>query len=153
MEHVLSPWRQRSLSYSGKYLIINALVLSRVWYVASLIHVPRWVSIKLNSLIFKFFWSGKRDLLARRVVVQDRSLGGFFCRRFSIYSICLTGSVGSPVRGFSCPLGLLRVILVLFCSWLSPPCCFFHAWVFSFEWSSSSLSFFFVCVAQLWWIL
>ena len=44
---------------------------------ASLIHVPRWVNIELNSLIFKFFWSGKRDLVARRVVVQHRLLGGF----------------------------------------------------------------------------
>ena len=77
VEHVLSSWRQRSLSYSGKSLIINALALSRVWYVASLVHVPRWASIELNSLIFKFFWGGKRDLVARRVVVQHRSLGGF----------------------------------------------------------------------------
>ena len=44
---------------------------------ASLIHVPRWVSVELNTLIFKFFWSGKRDLVARRVVVQPSCLGGF----------------------------------------------------------------------------
>ena len=32
---------------------------------------------KLNQLVFKFFWSGKRDLVARRVVVQPTSCGGF----------------------------------------------------------------------------
>ena len=31
----------------------------------------------LILLFFKFFWAGKRDLVARRVVVQPRSLGGF----------------------------------------------------------------------------
>ena len=52
VENALNSWRQRSLSYKGKALVINALALSRVWYVASLIHVPRWVSVELNTLIF-----------------------------------------------------------------------------------------------------
>ena len=77
VENVLNSWRQRSLSYGGRALVINALVLSRVWYVASLIHVPRWIGVELNYLVFKFFWGGKRDLVGRRVVVQLRSLGGF----------------------------------------------------------------------------
>ena len=38
-----------------------------------------WVGAELNSLIFKFFWSGKRDLVARRVVVQTFLFGWFFC--------------------------------------------------------------------------
>ena len=41
VENALNSWRQRSFSYKGKALVINALTLSRVWYVASLIHVPR----------------------------------------------------------------------------------------------------------------
>ena len=56
VEHVLNSWRQRSLSYGGRALVINAPVLHCVWYVASLIHVPRWVGVELNSLILKFFW-------------------------------------------------------------------------------------------------
>ena len=55
VENALNSWRQRSLSYRGKALVINALALSRVWYVASLIYVPRWISAELNTLIFKFF--------------------------------------------------------------------------------------------------
>ena len=31
VEHVLLSWRQRSLSFRGKALIINALALSRIW--------------------------------------------------------------------------------------------------------------------------
>jgi len=43
VSNCLSSWRTRSLSYQGKALVINALVLSRVWYVASLLHMPPWV--------------------------------------------------------------------------------------------------------------
>ena len=75
--NVLNSWRQRSLSYGGRALVVNALALSRVWYVASLLHVPGWVISELNSLIFKVFWASKRDLVARKVVVQTPCLGGF----------------------------------------------------------------------------
>lgn len=77
VENVLSSWRQRSLSYGGKALVINALALSRVWYMASLIYMPPWVLSELNKLTFSFFWSNKRDLVARATVVQPSSAGGF----------------------------------------------------------------------------
>ena len=41
--------------------MINALALSRVWYVASLIHMSGWVHSELSKLIFKFF-SGRVSL-------------------------------------------------------------------------------------------
>lgn len=77
VEKCLSSWRSRSLSYGGKALVINALALSRIWYVASLVPMPSWVLAELNSVIFKFFWGGKRDLVARNVVVHSRDAGGF----------------------------------------------------------------------------
>ena len=77
VEKVLSSWRQWSLSFKGKALVINALALSRVWYVPSLIHMPYWVVSKLVRLTFHFFWGGKRDLVRRSVVVQPPDQGGF----------------------------------------------------------------------------
>ena len=77
VENVLSSWRQRVLSFKGRALVINALSLSIIWYVSSLIHMPAWVLSKLCSLVFTFFWSGKRDHVSRSVVVQPTFLGGF----------------------------------------------------------------------------
>lgn len=77
VENVLSSWRQRSLSYRGKALVINALALSRIWYVASVIHMPQWVLRELNKLVFNFFWKGKPDLVTRDVIAQPPSSGGF----------------------------------------------------------------------------
>lgn len=73
----LNSWRSRALSYGGKAIVSNALALSRVWYVASLVPMPPWVLSELNSLVFNFFWNGKKDLVARNVVIHARENGGF----------------------------------------------------------------------------
>ena len=83
VEKTLLSWRQRNLSFRGKALVINALALSRIWYVASLVHMPPWVLRMLNSLIFDFFWKTKCELVSRAVVVQRRSLDGSFDDRLS----------------------------------------------------------------------
>ena len=54
VEKCVNSWRSRSPSYSGKALIVNALALSRVWYIASLISMPDWIAYELNSFVFSF---------------------------------------------------------------------------------------------------
>ena len=66
-----------ALSLSGKALIVNALALSRVWYVASLVRMPSWVRTELNRLVFKFLWSGKPDLVCCNVMFHPKEAGGF----------------------------------------------------------------------------
>ena len=83
VEKCLNSWHSRSLSYSGKALIVNALALSRVWYIASLISMPDLVASELNTLVFSFFWSGKRDLVTRDVVHHSTRQGGF-----GVVSVC-----------------------------------------------------------------
>ena len=77
VEKTLLSWRWRNLSFRGKALVINALALSRIWYVACLVHMPPWILRMLNSLIFDFFWKTKCELVSRAVVVQPPSLCGF----------------------------------------------------------------------------
>ena len=43
----LTSWRMRSLLYNGRALVANTLALSRIWYVASLVHMPNCVLKKL----------------------------------------------------------------------------------------------------------
>ena len=62
----VSAWSSRNFSYDGRPLISNALALARVWAL-----------VKVNRIIFWFFWKGKKDLVARAVVIQSRSCGGF----------------------------------------------------------------------------
>ena len=89
VECCLNSWRSRSLSFSSKALVINPLALSRIWYVASLVFMPPWVCRELNKIIFNFFCSGKRDLVARNAVIQPPDLGGFSVVpiQFKVYSL------------------------------------------------------------------
>ena len=82
VENVLASWRQRALSFRGRALVIGSLALSRILYVASLVHMPLWVHAELAKLIFPLFWKGKRDLVARVVVTQPPT-----AVRFSVVDI------------------------------------------------------------------
>ena len=77
VKNVLASWSQLALSFRGRALVIGSLALSRIWYVASLVHMPLWVHAELAKLIFPFFWKVKRDLVARVVVTQPPNAGGF----------------------------------------------------------------------------
>ena len=68
-DKVLSSWCSSSLSFHGKSLVINALALSHIWYVASLVFMPPRIVHELVSLVFNFFWSAKHDLVGRTVIV------------------------------------------------------------------------------------
>lgn len=89
VQNVLQSWRQHVLSFHGRSLVISALALARVWYVASLIHMPPWVLRELNSLVFAFFWKGGRELVARSSVVQHTVFGGFSVInvKFKVFSL------------------------------------------------------------------
>ena len=39
--------------------------------------MPAWVCSELKKLLFNFFWSGKRDLVARKVLIHPKESGGF----------------------------------------------------------------------------
>ena len=39
--------------------------------------MPPWVLRELLVLVYSFFWSGKRELVSRSVVIQPSLLGGF----------------------------------------------------------------------------
>ena len=122
VEKCLNCWRGRSLSSSGKALIVNALALSRVWYVASLLPVPDWVVSELNTLVFSFFWSGKRDLVARDVVYHS-TFQGFGVVFVRYYRPCAPGSVGSSLC--YCPecVGPYDDLLAFRLYWGRPPNC------------------------------
>ena len=73
----LSCWRKWHLILSGRALVSKALALSRFWCMTSLVDMPWWVLPELSSLLFKFFWAGKRDLVRLDVLVKNKESGGF----------------------------------------------------------------------------
>ena len=109
---VLSSWRSRSLSFRGKALVINALALSRIWYIASLVYMLPRILHELCTLVFNFFWSGKKDLVSRTVVLQSPFFGEFLCCGCQIESLVFFGPVGQAFSFLLFPVGFVYVILV-----------------------------------------
>ena len=142
VEKCLNSWRSRSLSYGGKALVSNALALSRIWYVAALVHMTSWALSQVNKLVFNFFWSGKRDLVARNVVIHSRENGvfSFMSTELKVQSLLVqwikrfaSSSSGwvhlmsywflarfnaSPLEVFSNPL----ILTLRFCLHITAPC-------------------------------
>ena len=48
----IDAWRSRALSFSGRAVVLNSLALSRIWYVASVVAMPKSVLKELNTRIF-----------------------------------------------------------------------------------------------------
>ena len=112
VKNVLNSWRQRGLSFLAKALIVNALALAQIWYVASLIHLPAWALRELASLVFSFFWKGKPNLVARKVVSQPTSLGGF-------------GVVSIELKACALLVQWIRCLVTKPASWVH----FFNSWI------------------------
>jgi hypothetical protein len=77
LEKRLSDWSGRKLSFQGKATIINSLALSQIWHLCHVFPVPKWAVKRINKAVWSFFWSGKRDLVKRKVVCLPKSKGGF----------------------------------------------------------------------------
>ena len=74
--------------------------------------MPHWVLAELNTLYYNFFWSGKKDLVARAVVCPSTDCGGFSVVNIT-YDFGHSGSVGKEAYLFSQYLGFSFNLLVL----------------------------------------
>ena len=98
LETRLSAWAGRQLSFQGKTVVINSLALSQVWHLCYVFPVPFWAGRRINMAVWKFFWSGKRDLVALTTVSLPKARGGFGVINFKdkaaaifTYCCCLCG--------------------------------------------------------------
>ncbi len=76
MERRLTFWRQRCLNLRGKILIMNALMLSKIWYTLEVTPLPIWVYKKLKSCILKLIWDGKPAKIAYDTMIGPVEKGG-----------------------------------------------------------------------------
>ena len=63
--------------------MINALALSRIWYVASVVHRPSWVLRELNRSVFQFFIMVGRILLPVKSLPNHPRVVAFLSLMFS----------------------------------------------------------------------
>ena len=73
----LAKLRYRTLSLRGKATILNTLALSKVWFLASLLHIPKWALTMIEKQIFAFLWDNKKmEPIKRKTLYLPTELGG-----------------------------------------------------------------------------
>ena len=75
IDQLLSLWSRRDLSLYGKVQIVKTLALSQVVHVASILPIPKTIQFQLNSMLYKFVWSGK-DKVKRDKIIRPYDKGG-----------------------------------------------------------------------------
>lgn len=76
MERRLEWWKQRKLNLMGKILIVNTLMLSKMWYVLGVIPMERWHVQRIKQCVLNFIWEGKPPRIAYNVLIGETEKGG-----------------------------------------------------------------------------
>lgn len=76
MERRLVFWRYRNLNLKGKILIVNVLMLSKIWYIMSVSSMPLWVAQKIKRCILEFLWEKKPARIAYNTLIGSVEEGG-----------------------------------------------------------------------------
>ena len=77
LEKISNQWQKRQLSLIGKITVLKALWLSKLTYCLTSLPQPSDEMVsRINELMFKFIWNGKRDRIKREILTQPHALGG-----------------------------------------------------------------------------
>ena len=75
IEKVLNLFKARHLSMYGKAKLVNSMVLSKLWYIATVMPISTNYVRLINRLIFSFLW-GKIESVSRKTMYLPCSMGG-----------------------------------------------------------------------------
>ena len=67
---------ERNLTLKGSTIILNANILSRMWYIATILGIPSCFVKQLQVLINSFMWKNKMHLIRREVLELPTNRGG-----------------------------------------------------------------------------
>jgi hypothetical protein len=64
------------LSLLEKYIVVNVLASSKIWYIGSVLHMSKYYICKFQRLIFNFVWNSKSEPLVRKTMYLIKNSGG-----------------------------------------------------------------------------
>ena len=72
----LHMWKQRNLSLTGKILIVKAIAMSQIIYLANLLPFPDEKIKEIESILYNFIWNSSIHKVKKKVFIQDYKSGG-----------------------------------------------------------------------------
>lgn len=76
MERRLEWWKQRRVNLKGKVLIVNTLMLSKMWYVLGVTPMDHWHEQRIKQCLLSFIWEGKPPRIGYNVLIGATDDGG-----------------------------------------------------------------------------
>ena len=76
IETLLQNWKQRSLSWKGRIMIIKTLILFQETHLLSVVFTPSYILEKLDKILFKFLWQDKPARVKRQTIIAETCNGG-----------------------------------------------------------------------------
>ncbi len=76
MERILNYWKLRELTLRGKVLVINALMMTKMWYVLGVISMPMGIMKRLKKDVLDFLWNSKPARIAYNTLIGAVEEGG-----------------------------------------------------------------------------
>ena len=73
----LNYLRYRRLSLRGMAIILNTVALSKIWFIASLLQLPKWALKQIEKHIYAFVWENKgMEPIQRKTLYLPTDQGG-----------------------------------------------------------------------------
>ena len=76
LERKINMLSNRCLTLFQKAIIVNTLLLSKVWYIAHTLPLKKVYSQKINCLIFRYLWRGNYHPIKRSTLLLPKNEGG-----------------------------------------------------------------------------
>jgi hypothetical protein len=76
IENIIKIWKTRHLTLKGKVTIANSLLISQMLYIASIMYIPEWATIKYQQIISQFIWDNKPPKIKYQTLIAPIEKGG-----------------------------------------------------------------------------
>ena len=69
-------WKRRKLSLTGKVLILKALGISQLIFLANLVSFSKEKIKEINKIMYEFIWNSPIQKMKQNMAIQDYEHGG-----------------------------------------------------------------------------
>ncbi|KAI8486240.1 hypothetical protein Bbelb_359560 [Branchiostoma belcheri] len=99
----LQVWGTRSLSFTGRVTVANALAAAKLWYIASVFIPPDSVIKEIETALFHFFWDKRREMVSRNTIYLPPEKGGWGLTNIAKKAKCLYSRPFSDILSQASP--------------------------------------------------
>jgi len=76
IKSILGLWYKRNLTIQGRSIVLNSLIMSKLWYTLSVCPIPVWARQDIQTACLKCLWYDGAHLVSYKTIINAKSDGG-----------------------------------------------------------------------------